>query len=188
MKATRFGGRITVIAATALSLCLLSALMPWFSVRTEHMEYYVLYLDRPEGMMGGSYETYAPIDSVIERTMGLLLLLVPLTLVFVSLVLMDRRTMSLIWGWGIVAVYAGTLAYFALTIGGAVSNSGLQPDVNGFAGSVADGGITWSWGPGKGWFLMLIAAAIQAFAAAIRTYVVDRRLPAAKEHGELSGV
>ncbi len=152
-------------------------MMPWFFARDSHdsiRNTYSYFLDHNESAGAWhSNDVDSELFSVTQLMQAVILAWIPLTLLFIVAILLDYRMPSLILGSILTILGIGAAVYFAGSIAPAVSSS-LSPSISmrGLFGSTSSGVVTWSWGPGLGWFVFLAGVLVILAATIVRTYVV----------------
>ena len=179
MIATRFGGRTIVLSVVALSLVLFTLTLPWFSVQDSHdsiKNTYTYFLDHSESTSGwNSIMAPSDLSTIVDRMQFVLLAWIPLTLLFIGNVLLDYKILSLVWGWALAILGIGATVYFAISAAPAVGSSLTSSvSMHGLFGSATttSGEVTWSWGPGLGWYVLLAGSLVILIGAVIRSFVV----------------
>jgi hypothetical protein len=182
VEPSRFGGRIIMLAVTALVLAIAALPMTWYSVSD------------PSGHPGDSLAVHlgsvtrepsgdaAPFmvdtDELMTWVQNLAYLWLVLAFVFIGAMLLDDELLTMIIGIGCVLVGFGLLLYMGLGIAGAIRGDLFGPTwPHGFSGStIADEGETYSWGPSQGWWTMLFANVFMTAATMLRSVVVIRQM------------
>ncbi|MBU0685308.1 MAG: hypothetical protein ABIE25_08820 [Thermoplasmatota archaeon] len=178
MIPSRWAGRVILSIILVIMLVFLSISLPIFAVRYvddsgnshDSAVVYRDYIDKDIGLN----DLFR--DSVLSTAMWYFTVTtwiwMLLAIMFIGLMLLNIRWGSLVWGWIMAITGAISIAYLSAKLA-ATSGSLAYANIEGFYGTLtSSGGTEYHWGPGLGWWVLLIAVIIQILAVMARTYSV----------------